>query len=167
MNKILIIGCSGSGKSHFARELNKITNIPIYYLDTIFWKENWDHLSKEELLNEINKIVIKDKWIIDGNYTSSLEERIKFCDTVFFLDIDESICLKSEELRRGTKRDDLPYDLYKTEVYDPEFIDFIKEFKNKQKPIILKLLDKYKDGKTIITFKSRDDVNNYISNYVK
>ena len=35
MNKVLIIGCPGSGKSTFARALHEVTNLPLVYLDML------------------------------------------------------------------------------------------------------------------------------------
>lgn len=163
-NKILIIGCSGAGKSYFARQLNELSNIPLYYLDCIFWKENWTHITRDELLEETKKIMEKPSWIIDGNYLKTLEERFKEADTIFFLDLPQEDCIKAEALRRGTKRPDLPD--YLVEEYDPEFIDFIKSFKSTKRPIILSLMDKYKD-KIYYTFKSRQEKDLWLDKYAK
>ena len=37
MKRVIIIGCPGSGKSTFARELHARTNLPLYYLDMLYW----------------------------------------------------------------------------------------------------------------------------------
>ena len=41
MNKIVIIGSPGAGKSTFAHELGAILNIDVIYLDRHFWKTGW------------------------------------------------------------------------------------------------------------------------------
>jgi adenylate kinase family enzyme len=41
MQKIIVIGSSGSGKSTFSRKLSRAMNIPVYHLDALFWKPNW------------------------------------------------------------------------------------------------------------------------------
>lgn len=158
--RIMIIGCSGSGKSYFARELRDIINVPIYYLDRIYWRENWTHISDEELVEEIEKIVKKDEWIIDGDYFDSMELRMKNADVIYYLDMPIDLCIEQENKRRGTKREDLPE--YLEEKYDPEFIDWIKDYETKRKPKTLMLLNKYKD-KEIHIFKSLKDKEDYLN----
>lgn len=159
MKKIIVIGCCGSGKSYFSLALSQKLNIPIYHMDILFWRENWTHVDKEELRRELAEIYPKENWIIDGNYIGTLEERFKAADTIFFLDVSEELCLESEEKRRGKPRPDLPS--YLKEEYDPEFINFIKSFKTEDRPVILSLLEKYKN-KEIHIFKTRDEVNKYL-----
>ena len=158
--KIDIIGCCGSGKSYFSKQLQELTKYPLYHLDMLYWKENWTVIGSTKL-NELLKDVYKlDNYIIDGNYINTLEERFKHSDIIFFLDLPLQVCLDSEKARRGTKRDDLPAFLEEKE--DPEFIEYIKNFPIEQRPIILNLLDKYKDTKKIYIFKSRHEKDIYL-----
>ena len=41
MKKIVLIGSGGSGKSTLAKQLSHALGIPVYHLDTLFWKPNW------------------------------------------------------------------------------------------------------------------------------
>ena len=77
MNKIIVIGSPGSGKSTFSKKLSSILNIPLYHLDLIWHKEDKTNISKEEFDNILNNILKKDQYIIDGNYNRTLEVRIK------------------------------------------------------------------------------------------
>ena len=74
--KILVVGPGGAGKSTFSKKLSKILNIPVYHLDSIYWLPNWEHLEREEFIKKVRVITSKDEWIIDGNYSGSLEERV-------------------------------------------------------------------------------------------
>ena len=40
MERIIVIGCPGSGKSTFSRALQKITGIPLYHLDMMNWNSD-------------------------------------------------------------------------------------------------------------------------------
>ena len=95
MKKIIIIGCSGSGKSTFARKLSAKINIPLYYLDMIWYKPDKTTLTKKEFDEQLGALLDKDMWITDGNYQRTLEMRLKKCDTIFLLDISTKICLES------------------------------------------------------------------------
>ena len=160
MNKIIIIGCPGSGKSTFAKELKKNLDLPIYHLDLIWNKEDKTTLTREEFDDELTKIFQEEKWIMDGNYQRTLERRINACDTVFFLDYSLETCLEGATTRVGVKRDDMPL---KEDTLNEEFKQKIINFSEKQRPEIYSILDKYKDDKTIYIFKNRQDAEKYIN----
>ena len=158
MNKIIVIGCPGSGKSTFSRRLAEKTNIPVYHLDRMYWNEDKTTVNKNIFLERLDAVLQKDEWIIDGNYISTMEQRILACDTVIFLDYPLEICLDGVKSRQGKARSDMPW--IETEE-DLEFIGFIKSFAKEQRPIIMNLLEKYSD-KHIIIFNSRAEASEYI-----
>ena len=65
MNRVIIIGPGGAGKSYFSKQLAGITNLPLYHLDNIFWKEDRTHISRDEFDKKLLEILEKDEWIID------------------------------------------------------------------------------------------------------
>ena len=109
----------------------------------------------------MDKIFNEDKWIMDGNYQRTLEIRIKEADTIFFLDYNLETCPNGATTRVGTVRDDMPW---KEEKLNDEFKDKIIKFSEKQKPEIDNLLNKYKNEKEIIIFKTREDAKDYLNN---
>ncbi len=159
MKKIIVIGCPGSGKSTFSRQLHNITKIPLYHLDMMFWNEDKTTVEKSVFLEKLSEVLKKDEWIIDGNFSSTMEMRISMCDTVIFLDYPVEICLDGVEKRRGVKRPDMPW--IETEE-DEEFTEFIKTFNVSRKPAILALLNKYKE-KNILIFKSREEADGFLN----
>ena len=158
MNKIIVIGCPGSGKSTFSRKLSEKTGIPLYHLDMMYWNEDKTTVDKSVFLERLGSVLQKDEWIIDGNYISTMEQRMLACDTVIFLDYPLEICLDGVKSRQGKARSDMPW--IETEE-DLEFIEFIKNFAKEQRPIIINLLEKYSD-KHIIIFNSRAEASEYI-----
>lgn len=158
MNKIIVIGCPGSGKSTFSKKLSEKTAIPLYHLDMMYWNEDKTTVNKNIFLERLGAVIQKDEWIIDGNYISTMEQRMLACDTVIFLDYPLEICLDGVKSRQGKARSDMPW--IETEE-DLEFIGFIKNFAKEQRPIIINLLEKYSD-KHIIIFNSREEASEYI-----
>ena len=46
--KIIVIGCSGAGKSTFARALAEKTGLPLCHLDLIWHRADKTHITREE-----------------------------------------------------------------------------------------------------------------------
>ena len=160
MEKVIIIGCPGSGKSTFGRELKHITGLPLFHLDMLYWNEDRTTVSKEIFINRLKQVMSNSKWIIDGNYGSSMEMRIKECDTVFFLDYPTDVCMDGINTRKGQVRSDMPW--VENDNTDDEFIDFVNSYNSESRPKVISLLEKY-SSKDIIIFKTRLDSENYLS----
>ena len=159
MKKIIIIGCPGAGKTTFAEKLRDKTGLPLFYLDAIWHKPDRTHISREEYDERLSEILATESWIIDGNYSRTIESRLSVCDTVFLFDIPTKICLEGATSRLGKTRYDVPW--IDTEL-DPRLKKEIEEFRVKNLAAIYSLLDKYKDCKKIIIFKSREEADNFL-----
>lgn len=159
MKKVIVIGCLGSGKSTVSRALHNKTGIPLYHLDMMYWNADKTTVEKSVFLERLSAVLEKDEWIIDGNYGSTMELRMAASDTVIFLDYPLNVCLNGIKERFGKPRSDMPW--IETEE-DSEFIEFIKNYNEQQKPKVLELLKKYGD-KNIIILKSREQVDAFLN----
>ena len=161
MKKIIVIGCPGSGKTTFALKLREKTGLPLFHLDAIWHKSDKTHISREEYDVRLAEILALDSWIIDGNYNRTIERRLVECDTVVLFDLPPQVCLEGAISRIGKERYDMPW--IETEL-DPSFATEIMEFGEKSLPKIYALIEKYKDGKSVIIFKSREEADKFIIN---
>ena len=159
MQRIVVIGCPGSGKSTLSRELHSKTGIPLFHLDMMYWNADKTTVEKRIFLERLYSVLEKEEWIIDGNYSSTMDLRVAACDTVIFLDYPLDLCLAGIRERRGKPRSDMPW--IETEE-DAEFIEFIKNYNEQQKSKVLELLEKYSD-KNIIIFKSREQADVFLN----
>ena len=160
MEKVIIIGCPGSGKTTFAEKLQKVTGLPLYYLDAIWHKPEKTHISREDFDARIQEIFDTPGWIIDGNYRRTLEMRLTHCDTVFLFDLPAEVCLQGARDRVGKERYDLPW---LEKELDPDFAQGIMDFPKKVLPGIYDLIEKYRDEIEIFIFKSREEADEYIA----
>ncbi|WP_296676333.1 topology modulation protein [Novosphingobium sp.] len=93
MQRVLIIGSPGSGKSTLSKALSARTGLPLFHLDQLFWTTGWVERDKTALQQQLAAILAQDRWILDGNYGSSLPLRIARADTVIRLDYPTWLCL--------------------------------------------------------------------------
>lgn len=161
MKKVMVIGCPGSGKSTFSKKLHEITKLPLYHLDMMYWNPDRSKVPKEVFLLKLREVVEKETFIIDGNYESTLELRMIHCDTIIFLDYEMDVCLEGILSRRGSKRTDMPW-VEKIDELDEDFIRFVKEYHDKSRPIVMRLLEKYSD-RDIQIFYNRSEADLYLS----
>ena len=159
MKKVIVIGCPGSGKTTFAEKLNKSTGLPLFYLDAIWHKPDRTHISREEYDERLAEILELEEWIIDGNYSRTLEVRMQASDTIFLFDLPTEVCIQGATDRLGKARYDVPW--IDTEL-DPKFKQEIEEFPEKTLPRIYELLEKYKENRQVVIFKSRMQADEYL-----
>ena len=159
MKKIIVIGCPGAGKTTFSEKLRDKSGLPLYYLDAIWHKADRTHISREEFDLRLGEILAQDRWIIDGNYSRTVERRIAACDTVFFFDLPTEVCMEGVTARIGKKRPDMPWiDI----TLDPKLKQEVEAFRAQHIPTIYALLGQYREGKQIVIFKSRAEADAFI-----
>src|SRR5438067_451722 len=110
MNRIVIIGPAGAGKSKLARQLGEILQIEVIHLDSLFWQDDWKKIPRGRQREIQQQFVQKATWIMDGSYHATLGSRIKAADTVIFLDMPLFTCIWRVIKRHFTARSrpDLP-----------------------------------------------------------
>ena len=165
MKKVIIIGCPGSGKSTFSRALHEVTHIPVIHLDQLFWNADKTTVTREVFSARLDAAMQEESWIIDGNYSSTMEKRMAACDTVIFLDYPVEVCLAGVRERRGKSRADMPWVETDDGPEDEKFLDFIRNYKRDSRPQVLELLAKY-PHKRVICFGGRDEAELFLKNIV-
>ena len=115
-------------------------------------------VEREVFLERLFGALKQEAWIIDGDYPSTLEERLGFCDTVIFLDYPADLCLLGIKERLGVAHSDLPWIEQKE---DEELIARVLSYSDQRRPKVLELLEKNRE-KAVYIFKSRAQADEFL-----
>lgn len=111
MQRVLVIGPCGAGKSTLATILARRLDLPVFHMDQLNWRPGWVESSKDEIRESLSAIVTTDRWLIDGTYGGTLGERLVRADTVVYLDYPIRLCVARLLRRiwtyRGRSRPDM------------------------------------------------------------
>jgi adenylate kinase family enzyme len=163
MRKVLVIGSGGAGKSTFARRLGELLELEVIHLDSLYWSAGRVEMPKAEWQRAVEELLSRQAWIIDGNYSATLQMRLEACDTVIFLDMSRLIChwrlLKRVVLYRNERRPDMAEGC--PEKLDWKFIRWVWEYPARTRPKIIELLEKSAGDKQIVWLQSRAEVKRF------
>src|SRR5215471_18083968 len=156
MKKILVIGPGGAGKSTFAIKLGELLGLEVIHLDALYWKPGWVEPLKREWAATIDRLLKRDAWILDGNYSGTLEARLSACDAVMFLDLPRLTCLwrvlrRALRYRKAT-RPDMAHGCY--EHLDLDFLIWIWNYRRRTRPLVLRLLAADAGNRKIVRLRS-------------
>ena len=165
MERVMIIGCGGAGKSTLARKLGEKTGLPVVHLDQIWWEPgNWQHIEKPEFDEKLALELQKPRWILDGNFNRTIEARLAACDTVIYLDYPRLVCIKNwlgRVLKNwGHRRPAMTEGC--NEWIDPEFVKWIWNFNKNNRARYYELLNGAKD-KHVYILKSRRQTERFLT----
>lgn len=163
MERILIIGCGGAGKSTLARQLGEKLNIPVVHLDQLFWKPGWVERSDEEFDVILEQELEKPKWIMDGNFNRTMPKRLEKCDAVIYLDFSRFACLRGVAKRVLTNYGKVRPDMGAgcPERFDLVFLKWVWNFNKNKRESYYRLLNEAEGVETIV-LKNRRQVKKFL-----
>ena len=166
--KISIIGCGGSGKSTLATRLGTALGLPVVHLDAYYWNPGWVPTPRAEWENEVENLISRESWIMDGNYGSTMDKRLAASDVVIFMDFPRRICLWRVIERRfrhvGVSRPDMAPGCPER-LLDASFFEFLKWIwdypRVNRRPLLEKLRD-LRPSTTVITLRNPKEVRDFL-----
>lgn len=157
MQRVMVVGSGGAGKSTFARELGGRLGLPVIHLDAEYWQPGWVQTPHEPWDARMRELVAHDRWIMDGNYGRTQEPRMERADTIIVLDYPAWRCIWQVYKRafryRGQVRPDLAPGCPE-QLPELQFLLWIWRFRRRSRPWLMDRLEKYREGRTIHIFPS-------------
>jgi adenylate kinase family enzyme len=163
VDRVAIIGCGGSGKSWLTRELGVTLGIRPVHLDGLYYEQDWQPLAREPFAGLQRELVAAPRWVIDGNYASTLPIRLETADTVIFLDLPAWTCLRGITQRRLRHRGGQRAAIG---VYDRitwDFIRYIASFRKQMAPRIRELISCHAAGTQVVVLRSRRAARRFLA----
>ncbi len=163
MRKVLVIGSPGSGKSVFSRTLGKLTGLPVIHLDQHYWRAGWVEPSKDEWDKQLDELLRRDSWIIDGNYSRTMDRRLEYCDTVIFIDFPKHLCTW-RVLKRALRFSDRP-DLAAgcDERFDLRFLRWTWNFPKRSRARVVERLERVGEKMSVVRLTTTREVEDLFS----
>ncbi len=163
MERIIIIGCGGAGKSTLARQLGDKLDIPVVHLDKLWWRPGWEHISQEEFDAAMARECDKPQWIMDGNYGRTMDRRVARCDTIIYLDFSRFACLMGVAKRILTTYGQVRPDMGEgcPERFDWAFLKWVWNFNKGHREKFYGLLNETTHAQTIV-LKNRRMVSRFL-----
>lgn len=158
--RVLVIGCSGGGKTTLSRRLAARFGLRHMSMDAeVFWLPGWVQRDRAEQRRLIEELVSQPRWIMDGTNTSSFDLRLPRTDLVVWVKMPRWLCLRSVVWRwlrhLGRTRPEMAPNC--PERVSREFVRYIWTFETEQTPKILAGFDTHSGEMPVLVLKSRDE----------
>jgi adenylate kinase family enzyme len=167
MDRVVILGSGGAGKTELALNLSRRTGLPVVHLDMLFWRSGWTPAPRDEASRDLATAIARERWILDGNFldVEGSAARFRRADTVVFLDLSRATCLWRALRRlvrdRRRPRADLPEGC--SEGFDLSFLRWIWRYPRTDRPRVLLTLAGLDREVDVRHLRSLSDVRAYVA----
>ncbi|MGL5447289.1 MAG: DNA topology modulation protein [Rhabdaerophilum sp.] len=165
MQRVLVVGGPGSGKSTFAHRLGAVANLPVVSLDALFWQPGWQESRRDEFQIKLEGVISEPQWIIDGNYlTSTGAPQLALADTIYWLDLPvlpRMIGIFNRTRRySGQSRPEMTPGC--PERFDWSFVKYALRYSRDQRPKLVAVLKKLRPDQRLVRFTKRRETDRHL-----
>ncbi|MGY4570471.1 DNA topology modulation protein [Bradyrhizobium pachyrhizi] len=166
MQRVLVMGSSGSGKSTFARRLSAMTGIPTVSIDALFWKPGWVESGRDEFERRMTEAAREPHWIMDGNYMrhGAGELRRELSDTIIWFDLPRSTCMLGIFRRIAGSYGQVRPEMAEgcPEKIDLEFFRYVWTYRRQQRPKLIEYFAGLRPDQSLVCFTDRAQADDYL-----
>jgi adenylate kinase family enzyme len=165
MRRVQVIGAGGAGKSTLARRLAGRLGVPVVHLDAHYWRPGWVPTPDPEWRERVRALMSAPAWVMDGNYSRTMEERFAASDTVLLLDLPRHVCLARIVRRwwrwRGRSRPDVTAGCPETLTW--KFVRWVWTYRSRRRPGVLERLSRLPASVRVVILRSDADVEAFLA----
>ncbi|NYF57579.1 AAA family ATPase [Micromonospora purpureochromogenes] len=164
MRRILIVGSSGAGKSTLARAVARRLDLPLIHLDRHYWRPGWIPADDAAFHAKIAALAAGERWVMDGNYGSTLDLRLPRADLLVLVDLPWPLCLarvvRRRWDRRAADRPDLPAGC--PERLDLGFLHYIWRYPGRSRPRVFAAVAAHAPDLPVVRLRTRRQVRRWL-----
>lgn len=164
MERVAVVGPGGAGKSTFATALGEATGLPVVHLDRHFWQPGWVETPRDEWRERQRDLCAVERWIADGNYGGTFDERFARADTVVVVQRNRVACVASALWRttrnygKAIQADGCP------ERFQLAFYRWIWNYRRESRPRLDAALKKH-PHLVIVQLTNRTEIRQYLAGF--
>ena len=166
MQRVMVMGSSGSGKSTFARRLSVIADLPFVSLDALYWKPGWVASDNADFDARVAEVVRQPRWVMDGNYTryGAGELRRQVSDTLIWFDLPRRTCMLGIFTRIASSYGRVRPEMAEgcPERIDFEFFRYVWAYRAQQRPKLLDYFQGLRADQSLVCFTDRTQAKDYL-----
>lgn len=160
-DRILVVGCSGGGKSTLSQWIAARFDLIYISIDRdVLWLPGWKERDKREQRQIVANRVLERRWIMDGTNPSTFDLRLPRTDLVIWLRMPRLLCIWSVVVRWirwfGRTRPDMAPGCF--EKVEWQFLRFIWTYEQKFNPRIIAGLIEHGPEVPVFEMKSRGEM---------
>lgn len=165
-NKVLVIGCSGGGKTTLALRISEKYALAYQSIDRdVRWLPGRQVRDRTEQRQIISELAGRDRWVMDGTSPSSFDIRVPRADLIVWVRLPRRIAIAGVVKRvlvnygkvRVAMAEGCP-----EPIPDRDFLSYIWSFERKSAPKLITQIDKHGPTVPVAVLKSRADIANLI-----
>lgn len=158
-NRVLVIGCSGGGKSTLSLKIAERFGLEYQSYDRdVRWLPGWRVRDRAEQRARVSDLVSRERWVMDGNSPSTFDIRLPRADLVIWLRIPRRVALMGIARRVLSNYGSVRIDMAEgcpEQLPDREFLSYIWTFEKKVSPRIIAGLDRHGPKVPVVIMPSR------------
>ncbi|OJY33343.1 MULTISPECIES: AAA family ATPase [Gemmobacter] len=166
MQRVMIVGQPGAGKSVLARQLGGLTGLPVVHIDLIHWCSGWQERTREEKTRLCQEVEAQPRWIFEGGHSATWANRLDRADTLIWIDMPLWLrlwrVLRRTLMGLGRNRPDLPEGCPERLANLPEFLGFIWRTRRSSRAAMARLVASAPAGKRVRHLQGRRAVTAFL-----
>jgi adenylate kinase family enzyme len=161
--RVLVIGCSGGGKTTFSAKIAACRNLEFQSLDRdVRWLPGWVERDRAEQRQIIAQLAQRERWVMDGSGASSFDLRLPQTELVLWVRVPRRVALFGLFKRvlryygsvRPAMADGCPEPLP-----DREFLSYIWNFEKQYAPMFIERINQYGSTVPVVVLRSHREMD--------
>jgi adenylate kinase family enzyme len=159
--RVLVVGCSGGGKTTLAIRIAERFHLEYQSIDRdVRWLPDWQVRDRQEQQTILKQLVRKNRWVMDGSSPSTFDIRVPRTDLIIWVRVSRPAALAGLARRVFTNYGKVRVAMAEgcpEPIPDRDFLSYIWNFERDSAPKFIDQIDKHGPEVPVIVIKSRSD----------